>query len=470
MASRAKREEAPIWHLEGKPYEVQTVAQQKAKRRRGYGYFLEQGLGKTPLTLNEYVELCMREKCDSLVVVCMFTMMDDWQDAASDWTAGEILLSIWPDVTGADGLIMNYETLLYSGGEFLAKYLKSHQTMLVLDDSSRIKNPSAQTTRWVLAYAHHATFVRLLNGTPMTQSVMDLYPQFRALGALEGVNRYAFRNKYAEMGGYMGKVVLGVKDEVSLQRLLEAWSFRALKTDWSDIPDKIYVNRRIRMTKVQQGHYDQMLRDFYLLLTDGSEVSARYVITQAEKLQQISSGFVLDDDGRAHDIVPPKKNPKLRAVCEYLEITEGKVIIAVLHRHAIDLLLETIPGDVAVIRGKRDMRLMERTSKEEKRRFNNDPECRYIVLQIQSGAFGHTLLGQKGRDRCAATIHFENSYSLLLRSQVEDRNHRFGQDTPPYHLDLIASPIEAKAVNALKRKKDLAQAIVDAVRAIHDEP
>ncbi len=457
-----------MWSLKGKPYKVQTVAQHEACGRRGYGYFLEQGLGKTMLALNEFIELREKKRCHTLVVICIYSMMEEWQNAAHEWTGGKLSLPVWPDTSGigfADGVIMNYETLLYSGGEFLAEYLKEHRVYLVLDDSSRIKNPSAWTTRWMMAHVQRATYVRLLCGTPMTQSVMDLYPQLRAMGALEGINRYAFRNKYAIMGGYRGKQVLGVKNEESLRKLLSMWSFQATKKDWSDIPDKVYATRKVKMEVKQQEYYDGMLRDFYLRMADGSEVSAAYVITQGEKLQQISSGFVIDEDRRIHNLVKPYKNPKLRAVKEHLEVIDGKVIVAALHTHVIDLLQANIAGYVAVIRGKASMKAMGRTIQGEKDYFNNEPTCRVIAVQIQSGAFGHTLLGKKGKDRCATTIHFENSYSLLLRSQIEDRNHRFGQDTSPYHLDLIASPIETKVVAALQRKTNIAEAIMGAVKA-----
>ena len=454
------------WHLKGEPYEVQTVAQRFAAGRRGYGYFLEQGLGKTALALNEYIELrrSMSQPCNKLVVISLYTMMEEWQGAAKDWTKDAVALSVWPKTDGRDGVVINYEALLYSGGEFLAEYLKGHRVMLILDDSSRIKNPSSWTARWVLAHAPRAAYVRLLVGTPMTQSVMDLYPQLRAMGALEGVNRYAFRNKYAIMGGYRGKQILGVKNEESLTKLLALWAFTAKKKDWSDIPDKVYGTRKVKMEKKQQAAYDQMLHDFYIELQDGAEVSAHYAITQGEKLQQISSGFVIDEDRNVHSLVSPAKNPKLRAVKEHLEVTEGKVIIAALHTHVIDLLLANLAGYVAVIRGKACMKELGRTVQQEKEYFNNEPSCRVIAVQIQSGAFGHTLLGKTGEDRCATTIHFENSYSLLLRSQLEDRNHRFGQDTSPYHLDILASPVEAKVVAALQRKTSIASAIMDAVR------
>ncbi|KKN51100.1 hypothetical protein LCGC14_0626100 [marine sediment metagenome] len=454
-----------MWHLTGEPYTVQTAAQNAANGRRGFGYFLEQGLGKTSLTFNEYIELKNQERVDYLIVVCMYSKMDDWKEDALEWTDGALDLSIWPDTEGEDGVILNYEILLYSGGEWLEQFLKDYRCYLTYDESSRIKNPNGATSKWALEFSSDAEFVRLLNGTPMTQSVMDLYPQLRAIGELEGVNRYAFRNRWAQMGGFMGKKVIGAKDPEGLAQMLARFSFRALKTDWSDIPDKTYALQRVRMTNKQEDLYQQMLHDFWLELDGGEEVSAEYVITQAEKLQQISSGFVIDEDREVHDLMPPNRNPKLTAVREYLEIAPGKTIIGALHKRAVDLLVENLPGNPAVIRGKGDMKRMGRTIKEEKRRFNEDPNCREIVLQIQSGAFGHTLLGGDGEDHCAATVHFENSYSLLLRSQIEDRNHRFGQHLSAYHLDLVASPIEAKVVEALKSKKRLASAIVDAVRA-----
>ena len=80
---------------------------------------------------------------------------------------------------------------------------------------------------------------------------------------------------------------------------------------------------------------------------------------------------------------------------------------------------------------------------------------------------GHTLLGQKGRDRCASTCFFENSFSLRDRLQMRDRNHRGSQDEPCSYYDLITSPMDQAVVDALSGKKaqaDMVDAVIKTVR------
>jgi len=329
------------------------------------------------------------------------------------------------------------------------------------DEASRIKNPDSATTKWLMNRFNDASMVRLANGTPMANSVMDLYPQLRAVFELNGWNRYAFRNRFAITGGFMGKQITGFKNEEELFKILDRCAFRALKKDYTDLPEKMFVPRKIEMHPLQREAYEEMLEGFYMVIED-QEVSAEYAITQAMKLQQISSGFIIDDEGVAHDIIPSKKNPKLLALKDIAQDTYGKMIIPVVFNRSMDMLLEAFPK-TPFIRGGMEPDEVD----DNKRRFNNDPDVTKIVLQMQAGSMGHTLLGKAGAERCSTTTWYENSYSLLLRKQMEDRNHRYGQDTSPYHVDFWSSPIELKIIKALQRKEDMAAAIVDAVRETH---
>jgi SNF2 family DNA or RNA helicase len=288
---------------------------------------------------------------------------------------------------------------------------------------------------------------------------MDLWPQLRIVGAINGVNPYAFRNRFATMGGYMGKQVTGVRNEAELHQLLGKHSFRALKTDWTDLPDKIYTHRRVEMVGEQKKAYHDMLQEFYLEIRD-NEVSADFVITQGMKLQQIASGFVIDDEKNVNPLVARSNNPKLGAVDDLVKETDGKSLIVANFVYSIKMLSDMFP-ESRVIRGQMSVEEI----KEAKRAFNEDPECRVLILQIQAGSFGHTLLGGKGANRCATTIYFENSYSLLNRAQIEDRNHRYGQDQSPVHVDIACSGIDVKIIKSLQSKKSIASAIVDAVKS-----
>lgn len=453
------------WLLAGTPRPVQVAAMNKAGMRSRFAHFMEPRLGKTPLIVNEFVNALADGTADYFVSVSPNTLKYTWVDEANQWSDGQLQFNVWPDCASLDhrkthGSCLNYEALIHKGGEYLDFLLKTYRVFLALDETSKLKNATAAVTRWVLQHAPLAAYVRLANGTPMTENVMDLYPQLRLAGELENVNRFSFRNRYAKMGGWMGKKVVGTQNQDALQAIIDRCAFVAYRKDWSNIREPEYETRRIDMLPAQAKTYAEMLEDFFLQI-NGQDVAANFVITQGMKLQQISSGFVIDDEGTAHDLVPLAKNPKILATSEIVSDLPGKVVIVAHFKRTIDNLLKVFP-DAVCIRGG----MTPQAVRLAKVKFNEDPGCRQIVLQGESGKFGHTLVGRPGTtDAVDATIHVETSYSRLSRTQVEARTEIAEQDAASLHIDIVASPVEKKIAEALRRKADASNAIMSALRS-----
>lgn len=474
------------WHLRhaahgDKPWAVQAEALRRADGRDRYGYFLEQGLGKTALTLNEYVD---RDDIDLCIIIAPQSFKLDWPLAPEEWGVGFLRAGAWPrDPLPYDwehGIYaLNYEAISRSRAkEPVLKLLEQRRCMLVIDESKALGNPGSGFTKSVIELAKRAKVVRELNGTPITQNVMDYYGQLRALGELNGWNPVAFRNRFAVLGGFMGKQIMPeFKNGDELARILDRCSFRALKSDWrKDLPEKTYSTVHLEMTSEQLSRYRTMMEEFYALVDDdGAMITAELVLTQMDKLRQISSGILieswLDENSRrrskTHVFLEPKVNPKLKAVLElvgeqgkaiivYHYVESGKVLLNALHKAGLE---------PAVIRGGMDTADIV-TSKQ---RFNTDPACRVIIGQTQAIALGHTLLGQPGKDRCNKVIFYENSYSLYYRLQVEDRNHRGEQDQMCSVIDLITSPMDEATTRILTSKREMAQSMDEIVAAVRAE-
>jgi len=402
------------------------------------------------------------------VVVCPNSLKGNWRDEAMKWGfKNDWNIRVWPEYGApADEAMMfviNYEALIAKGGKVLEEILSKRSVYLVLDESSHIKNPQAKRTRWLIANAANAEYRRILTGTPITQGPHDAWAQFRFLGALTGVNFYSFRNHFCQMGGWQMKQVKGPRNVEELNEFINKNAFRARKDDWSDLPEKIYMSREVEMSGEQRAAYRDMKRDFLVMLGE-VEITADLVLTQLGKLAQISSGFVMNGESQPIGLVSNEQNPKIQALNEILDETRGKTIIFTRYRWTTAQLYAVLPG-AAILQGEMTAGDVE----DNKRRFNEDPECRYIVAQVSAARFGHTLLGGAGDDRCSTSIFFENDFSLETRLQAEDRNHRFGQDKAVVYHDLIASPIERMVVNALLAKKKVADAVVDGILARGDE-
>ena len=471
------------WPLTGAPYEVQSRALAAARGQRSFAYFMEMGLGKTATVLAEAALLRADGRLDGMIVICPNSLKKTWVEEARKWGAPVCLAETWPNVSPSTIPVfhrlnmspgtfflyaVNYEGMITKRGKaWLDEMLKTFRVMLVLDESVHIKNPQAQRTKVLLKAAGLATFRRILSGAPLVQGPQDLWAQMRFIDGFPAnkMNYYAFRNHFCVMGGWQGKQVIGKKNENQLTKYLAACAYRAKKDEWTDIPAKIYVTRDVELTPDQERIYGEMKKGFVAMVSE-QRVTAPMVITQMLKLQQISSGFLINAEGKAIPI--PGRNPKLQAVLDIIEETTGKVLIFTYFRYSARKLHDAIPGSFLILAGEHDGPDHDHGKspivQDLVNVFNEVPLHRVMIVQVQTGKYGLTILGGPGDDRCATTIFYENSFSLDSRIQAEDRNHRIGQDQPVVYIDLVASDIDRKAIRALTKKQNVAEAIIDGLR------
>lgn len=444
------------WYLSKPPYAVQTAALEAANGQRGYGFFMEMGLGKTATTLAEFVSLLMKDEVDCAVVIMPNSLKQNWADEALENGLDSVPVVLWPDKPKASGnfiLCVNYEAMIGRGGEYVEDVLKKRKAYLALDESVHVKNPQAKRTKKIIALAKHATYVRILSGAPIVQSPLDVWGQLRTCGHLSGWNSFAFRNRFCQMGGYLGKQIVGARNEVELAQILDAHSFRATKAEWTDLPGQLYTYRHYEMKGEQKAAYDEMLKEFVTQWQDES-IAAPMVITQSMKLQQISSGFIIDEEGETHELVKPKDNPKLRLLKEVVEEQSGKVLVFCFYRHTVHTLRDAFDKCAYMFGGVASDEITEQ------KKLFNEGDAKIFVIQLSTGKYGHTLLGNEEWP-CHTAVFYENNYDLDARIQAEARNHRHGQKYPVTYIDFVGTSLDKKIIDALHKKQKLASTIVD---------
>lgn len=429
-----------------------------------YGWHLEQGLGKSSLALNDYIGC---NDVDLNIVLAPSSFAADWVYLPEDWGVGFLRTGMW----GEDEMPFDWDQGLYAishetlrgsrrARDDLARLFKTRRCMLTFDETTGIKNAQSLLAKYCVGeLSKHAIRIRELNGTPLVQTAMDYFAPLRLLGECNGMNPYAFRNRYCQMGGFMGKQIKGMKNEEELAAILDRCSFRALKRDWAKhMPPKINTPIHLTMTDVQIRHYRTMLDEFYALVGDDETVDATLVLTQRMKLQQIASCLLMKDS-KAYWLEEPSNNPKLKGLLDVLETGHGKMIVPYFFDPSGEMLFNCLSKegyDPAWIKSKSRGGTPE-SILYEKRRFNDDSSCRVIIGQIDQLARGHTLLGQKGNDRCFRTYMYETSLSLMHVEQVSDRNHRGEQDETCLIYWPIASPIDQINVDILTKKRTQAE-------------
>ena len=451
---------------------VQVAALEFARNKPGVGYFLQMGLGKSLLALEEFRRAVEERVATRAVIVTPNSFKRGFLDEIEKhgfafqpyiFISGSKRNDAWFSTVkyGAPPvLIINYEAIRMPAVLLkIMAWMRVKPTMLVLDESIQIKTHDSLQTKAALELAKQAALVRLLTGRPQSQGPNDLYPQLRAIGLFQGVKFWAFRNTFCEMGGWERKQVVGVKNADALAKIMAPVVFQALKADWlPDLPRKDYAIRYYEMSGEQAAQYKQMHDEFVLELSSNEIVAVNIAVSKYEKLAQILCGFILTEDGVPRELVDPGSNPRLLCLLEVLESVEGKAIVIYRHRYTFEILSKALVNWLpAYIKG--GMKPEEIAA--QKDRFNNDPTCRILLGQCQAARYGHTLLaGPDPINRCSSMVFFENDYSLDTRTQVEDRIHRRGQKAENcIYVDLCGSELDRRVVRALQKKEDLYQAV-----------
>ena len=444
---------------------VQLAALEFARDKRGVGWFLEQGLGKTLCALAEFSWYSQLDEADRMIVICPNSFKRGWVDEISKHSfqfADHVFRSSKKEDAAtflARGhnrppiLILNYEAFRMPAVlTAICKWASKGRTYLAIDESIQIKSYKAAQTKAALKLAPLCAFVRILSGKPMTQGPHDLWGQLRAIGLFPYQNFISFRGTFCQMGGYMMKDVIAAKNEKLLAAAMAPWVFQAKKKDWlPNLPRKDSTIRDYAMSTEQLRQYKSMEEEL-LLAIENDYVTVDVAIAKYEKLAQIQTGFIYDAMGTIHrELVRPSENPRLTLTKQLLdEEIEGKVCVVYRHRPVFDLLLKALTEyDSAWIKGSMKPDEVE----EQKARFNTDPHCRVILLQAEASKYGHTLLGGPGPDdKCRTMVFFENSYSADTRDQVEDRIHRRGQTGESVlYIDLSGSDLDRQIVKALQQ-------------------
>lgn len=469
--------------------DVQTTALQRSAGHYGFGYFLEQGLGKTLLTFADFMRLVADRSATRLVVVCPNSFKGGWVDDAIKhgiddqfdffiWESGnERGLKWWmkKEFTKPPVLIINYESIRakkvgegkrksWQEGEtakLVAQFVEGKNAMVAFDESIKISTHDSAQTLGALLLVKDFTYSRILSGKPIKQGPHDLWSQMRAIFQLNGQNYYAFRNAFCVMGGYDMKQVMRAQNEDILAMRIEDHVFRATKADWTDLPPKVYPSPRMyKLTPEMKEMYDSMYNDFVLWLNEEENVSVDAAITKYIKLAQIQCGWIYKEDRTIHPLVTDDRNPRLQLLLEIIdEELVSKAAIVYHHKPVFAQLLRNLGGEEMCAWIKGGMSPEEIT--EQKRRFNEDVEVRYILLQDDAAKYGHTLLGlPEYGGQCYTMIFYENNYSLDTRSQIEDRIHRHGQTADSVlYLDLAGTPLDRDCCKALQRKEGIFQAV-----------
>ena len=469
------------YRFKTKPYKHQLDALEKSWNKKNYAHFMEMGTGKSKILLDNISILYDKGYIDSALSIAPKGVYRNWKNQeipihlVDHITTNIVCWSPTPskqEKASLDSLsvitdnltifLMNVEALsTLKGYEAAYKFLLGHRALMAIYESTTIKSPTASRTKSVLKLGPLAKYRRILTGSPVTKSPLDLYTHCYFLDPylLDFGSYWAFKSRYALMvnrtaagGSHSYHHIIKYVRLDELNEKLNKFSLRILKSECLDLPEKIYMKRIVSLTSEQLKAYHEM-KKFAIAELEGKTMTAFSVLTQMMRLHQITCGHMTLDDGTINEL----KNNRIKELITLLEEINGKVIIWANYRHDIRTItkeLEKIYGKAAVANLYGDTPVSDRDQIISDFQDTQAP-LRYLVANPKTGGYGLTLTASH------TVIYYSNNYDLEIRLQSEDRVHRIGQKSKVTYIDLIAEgTVDERIVKSLRSKINIATEVL----------
>ncbi len=403
----------------------------------------------------------MRGKVNRLLIVAPKSIVNVWEQEFSKFADFEYNLCILSGVASKkvdvirhmkgrclQVIVVNYE----SAWRMEKEILEWQPDIIVCDESTKIKNPQAKSSKCLHRLGKKSRFNLILTGTPVVNNPLDFFSQYKFLDdKIFGASFYAFRAKYAVMGGYGNHQIIGYNRLDELTEKAHSIAYRVKLEDAVDLPPFIDETRLIELEAKAMRVYKSIEKDSYAELSRG-EVTAQNVLTKLLRLSQITGGYIKGDEGDAESI----STAKLESLEDIIDtcIAEDKKVVVfarfVPEIGAIERMLKKKGISYSIIHGG----IKNRAEQVDK--FQKDSNCKVFVGQLQTVGMGLTLTAG------SVAVYYSLDFNYANYEQSRARINRIGQDKKCLYIHLVAKgTVDSKILKALEQKKSVADLVVD---------
>lgn len=443
------------------------------------------GTGKTGTAINILRQKCYQEGgLVTTLIFCPPVVIENWKaefGIHSDIPGSDIILLQGPGSKRlhqfmknayADGgsygnptgkiFVTNYEALLMK--DLFHAMCDWGPQMLICDESHKLKDPSSKRSKAMAILADPIPYKLILTGTPVLNSPIDIFGQFRVLdnGEAFGKNFFIFRNRYfydanaafKQKQSYFPDWRIKPKSLEEMNEIMATKTMSVKKSACLDLPPLVKQRIFVELTDEQGKAYQEMKADLVTYL-DGKACVATLALTKALRLLQIASGFVKFEDGSGKSL---KNTPKMNALSDLLETlcVDHKVIIWAVFKDnyaQIRKVCEDLGLQYVEVHGE----ISAEQKQENVRRFNTDPNCKTFIGNPSSGGIGINLVP------AAYSVFYSRNFSLENDLQAEARNYRGGSEIHQKvtRIDLVArGTIDELVLESLANKMAIGEALL----------
>ena len=469
-----------------RPYQVKAL--DHAWNKSTYAFYMDMGTGKTKTSLDLFCAYYMDAKVERVLVVTKFSTRKNWEREVGIHCPVEtdvmVLDTGKPKVfdewnAKIDGrlkfLIVGTESLAAGNAIHLAKKFvdSSVRVGMIVDEAHMIKNHGAIRSKNCVSLGKSANYKVIMTGTPVANGPMDVFMQFEFLDPnIIGIGDfYSFRNRYAIMGGYEEKQIVGYQNLEELIELISPFVYQVRKSEvLTELPPKVYETREVQLTDEQKRLYKDIAKRDQTVSGDQG-ITVKTVLERMLRLQEIAGGIItfernpdLFNPGKFEHCRIPGKNPKVEELLAIAEENEVSTIVwcrFLEEIHMVTAALREKYGDHAVVE-------IHGGVSEAQRDYNvqslfQTGKARFLVGNAATGGVGLNMT------KAELVVYYSNSFSFTDREQSEDRAHRIGQTKSVTYIDIIAEgTVDGLIVDALKSKKDVSEFVRTSINTVND--
>ena len=469
VSSRPHREprvKAKLFKHQQEAYEYALETFEKGK---AVALLADMGTGKSMMTIAITGTLEAEKGIRKMLVVCPKSIVGVWDDEFRKFADYPYALTVldgsmdkkkaafgYMQGKALQVIVVNYE----SAWRLEKEITKWQPDLIACDESSKIKTPSATQSKAMHRFGRISKYNMILTGTPITGSPLDIFSQYKFLDeSIFGGSFYLFRNRYAIMGGYQNRMVIGYRHMDELVSKVHSIAYRIKIEDAIELPPFIDETRTIILEPKAQTIYRTLEKDCYAELANG-EITVRNVLTQLLRLSQCTGGFIRGDVNTEASQVSAAKLDALEDVVDTC-LDEGKKVVVfarfVPEIEAIAAMLKAKKIEYSLIYGATTDR------SEQVKAFQENPDVKVFIGQLQTTGMGLTLTA------ASVAVFYSLDFSFANYDQSRARIHRIGQKQKCLYIHLVCKgTVDEKILNALKHKGDIAKIMVDDWRALLD--
>jgi len=491
MGKRGGVEFPPWYKFKTEPRKHQRRALDKGYGLKAFGLFMDMQTGKSKTVIDLVVAHRMQGETFGLLILVKRTLRRNWIIQLETHCPIPFSAHL-PDTNKKRDfekwlskphdfkvMIVGWESL--SAGamhEICKQFMRVTQRPSIAgDETSYITNHKAIRSERAVELATMAEYKYALTGTPAVEGPLNLFMQFEFLDRnIIGIGDfYAFRNRYAIMGGYQREIrpglkmateVVGYQNLDELMNMIAPYTFQVLKKDAYDLPPKRYERREVQISEKQRKMYDLIKKEGVLRIKGNDDMVLKNILSVALRLHQVTGGYAvkghekkwMGKDGNPRvkmeyepvELIRPEENTKMAELIEAVNDFKGRKqgLVWVVYTPEIMAICKLLRGMGLRIGelhgGVPDSDRQPMVSAYER------GDLDIIVGNASTGGMGYTMMASE------VNIFYNNTFKAIDRIQAEDRAYGDGQLKSGVWIDIVAEKtIDNTIMQALTMKMDL---------------